>query len=46
MTVQTNNFYLGIDLGTTNSVLAWGRVDARSGRVIPMVAELRSMSAG
>lgn len=41
----TKNFCLGIDLGTTNSVLAWGRIDPRNGKIIPMVAELRSMSA-
>lgn len=38
--MANNNIYIGIDLGTTNSVIAWGRFDSEKNTVEPQVIEI------
>lgn len=39
--VETKSRYLGIDLGTTNSCVAWGQYNARIRQVLPEVIPIR-----
>ena len=39
MAQQTQNHYLGIDLGTTNSVISWGNISRRQQVLDPQVIE-------
>ena len=39
MAQQTQNYYLGIDLGTTNSVISWGNISHRQQVLDPQVIE-------
>ena len=41
-----DHFYLGIDLGTTNSVICWGRYRRRLGLFEPSVLEVEHLGAG
>ncbi len=43
---EHGNFFVGIDLGTTNSAIAWGRVDPRGEQVIPKVIEVEQLVEG
>lgn len=43
---EKRNFFVGIDLGTTNSAIAWGRVDPRGDQVIPRVIEVDQVVEG
>ena len=43
---EHRNFFVGIDLGTTNSAIAWGRVDPRGEQVIPKVIEVEQLVEG
>jgi molecular chaperone DnaK (HSP70)/HEAT repeat protein len=40
------NYYVAIDLGTTNSLLAWGHVDPRMNLITPKVMDVRMMISG
>ena len=46
MAQQTQNYYLGIDLGTTNSVISWGNVSRREQVLDPQVIEFPMMIEG
>lgn len=37
---QNPNYYIGIDLGTTNSVMAWGSVNPRTGLLEPKIVPI------
>ena len=40
------NYYLGIDLGTTNSLIAWGRIDPRTNQIETKTIDINMMIAG
>lgn len=44
--MENENLYLGIDLGTTNSVLAWGRYVRRTNSFEPEVVKIEHLGAG
>ena len=46
MAQQTQNYYLGIDLGTTNSVISWGNISRRQQVLDPQVIEFPMMIEG
>ena len=46
MAQQIGNYYLGIDLGTTNSVISWGNVGRRQQVLDPQVIEFPMMIEG
>lgn len=46
MAQQTQNYYLGIDLGTTNSVISWGNVSRREQVLDPQVIDFPMMIEG
>ena len=46
MAQQTRNYYLGIDLGTTNSVISWGNISPRQQVFNPQVIEFPMMIEG
>jgi molecular chaperone DnaK (HSP70) len=37
------NFYVGIDLGTTNSLMAWGTVNPRTNQIEPKIVPINMM---
>ena len=39
------NYYLGIDLGTTNSVMAWGSINPRTNQLEPKIVPINMMTA-
>ncbi len=39
------NYYIGIDLGTTNSVMAWGAINPRTNQLEPKVVPINMMTA-
>ena len=46
MAQQIRNYYLGVDLGTTNSVISWGNVSRRQQVLDPQVIEFPMMIEG
>ncbi|NCC96379.1 MAG: hypothetical protein EOM02_06010, partial [Synergistales bacterium] len=43
---KSKNYFLGIDLGTTNSSIAWGQVDPKGEQIIPKVIDVEQMVEG
>ena len=43
---KRKNYFLGIDLGTTNSSIAWGQVDPKGEQIIPKVIDVEQMVEG
>ncbi len=43
---MSRNYFLGIDLGTTNSSIAWGQVDPKGEQIIPKVIDVEQMVEG
>ncbi len=41
----TPNYYVGIDLGTTNSVMAWGSMNQRTNQFEPNIVPINMMTA-
>ena len=41
-----NNFYIGIDLGTTNSLMSWGTIDPKTDFIDPKIVDLKMMIEG
>ena len=39
------NYYIGIDLGTTNSVMAWGAINPRTNQLEPKIVPINMMTA-
>ena len=39
------NYYIGIDLGTTNSVMAWGAINPRTNQLEPKIVPINMMVA-
>ena len=39
------NYYLGIDLGTTNSIMAWGSINPRTNQLEPKIVPINMMTA-
>lgn len=37
------NFYIGIDLGTTNSVMGWGTINPQTNQIEPKIVEINMM---
>jgi molecular chaperone DnaK (HSP70) len=46
MAVSKKNFYLGIDLGTTNSLMSWGKVDLKTKQVEAKLVPITMTSIG
>jgi len=46
MAVKKKNFYLGIDLGTTNSLMSWGKVDLKTKQVEAKLVPITMTSIG
>ena len=44
--MSKKNYYLGIDLGTTNSLIAWGRIDPRTNQIETKTIDINMMIAG
>lgn len=39
------NYYIGIDLGTTNSLMAWGSINPRTNQLEPKIVPINMMTA-